>query len=81
MCQIVTSNFKPMKRFGEKLRTLRQQQGLTLQQLSEMLDVSTTHIWNIEHGRKTPNVAMVIKISDIFGVTADRLIRDELDLD
>ncbi len=70
-----------MKRFGKKLSTLRQQQELTLQQLSDILGVSTTHIWNIEHGRKTPNVAMVIKIARIFNVTSDQLIMDELELD
>jgi transcriptional regulator with XRE-family HTH domain len=46
-----------------------------------MLGVSTTHIWYIEHGRKTPNVAMVIKIARIFDVTSDQLIMDELELD
>ena len=70
-----------MQRFGEKLRILRQQQGLSLQQLGDMLDVSTTHIWNIEKGRKTPNVAMVIKICDVFGISCDKLIRDEFELD
>ncbi len=75
------SNFEAMKRFGEKLHTLRQRQGLTLQQFSDMLGVSTTHIWNIEHGRKIPNVAMVIKIARIFNVTSDQLIMDELELD
>jgi len=69
-----------VKRFGEKLYQLRQQRGLTLQQVSELLAVSTTHIWNIENGRKIPNVAMVLKVSDIFGVTADQLIRDELEI-
>lgn len=70
-----------MKRFGEKLHQLRQERGLTLQELSKLLGVSTTHIWNLENGHKSPNVALVIKISDIFGVTADQLIRDELDVD
>ncbi len=70
-----------MKRFGEKLRTLRQRRGMTLQELSQLLEVSTTHIWNIENGKKMPNVPMVIKVSDIFTVMADQLIRDELEVD
>ena len=70
-----------MKRFGEKLRTLRQQNGLTLRQLGEMLEVSNTFFLSIEQGRKTPNAAMILKIADIFGVTADQLMRDEVELD
>ncbi len=69
-----------MKRFGEKLRTLRERQDLSHRQLGDMLGIHQSHLWRMEHGKKTPNVAMVIKISDIFGVTADQLIRDELEL-
>lgn len=70
-----------MKRFGEKLRALRQRNGLTLRQLGEMLEVSNTFVLSIEQGRKTPNAAMILKIADIFGVTADQLMRDEVELD
>lgn len=70
-----------MKKFGEKLRTLREQRGLSLKQLGELLEVSKTYVWEMEKGQKTPNIAMLIKISNVFGVSADKLIRDELDLD
>lgn len=70
-----------MERFGEKLRTLRNQQGLTLRQLGDMLDVSHTYVGRMEKGKKTPNVAMVLKISQIFGVSVDILIKDELELE
>jgi len=70
-----------MKRFGEKVRALRQRDGLTLQQLSDMLDISTTHIWNIEHGKKTANAAMILKFADVFGVTTDQLMRDGLEVE
>jgi len=70
-----------MKRFGEKLRTLRRQRGLTMRQLGDKLGVSDSYVSKMETSDKTPNVAMVIKVSDIFGVTADQLIRDELELD
>ena len=70
-----------MKRFGEKLRTLRNRQNLSLRQLGDMLEVSHTFIAQLEKGDKTPNVAMVLKISQIFNVTADVLIKDELELE
>lgn len=70
-----------MKRFGEKLCTLRKQHGLTLTQLGDMLSVHNTYVSQMEKGKKTPNAAMILKIADIFGVTADQLMRDELELD
>jgi transcriptional regulator with XRE-family HTH domain len=69
-----------MQRFGEKLSILRKKRGLTTRQLGEMLGVYHTYISQIEKGKKIPNAAMIIKIADIFGVTTDQLMRDELEL-
>ncbi len=69
-----------MDRFGEKLRNLRKRRGFTQEQMSELLDVSRPYVAKLERGEKLPNVALVIKLSDIFGVTADQLIRDELEV-
>ena len=70
-----------MKRFGEKLRILRNRQGLTLRQLAEMLDVSHSYIGQMEREEKIPNVEMVLKISRIFDISTDVLIKDELELE
>ena len=74
------NNYESMEKFGEKLRTLREQQGLSLRQLGEKLDVSKNYIWNMEMGYKTPNIAMLIKIARLFNVTADQLIMDDQEL-
>ncbi len=70
-----------MKRFGEKLRTLRKRNGLTQKQVGDMLGVSRVYIVQLEKGQKTPNAAMILKIADIFGVCTDKLMRDEVELD
>jgi transcriptional regulator with XRE-family HTH domain len=70
-----------MKRFAEKLRTLRNQRGLTIRQLSDLLDVSFGYVGKMERGERLPNVAMLVKVADLFDVSLDRLIRDELELD
>ena len=69
-----------MKRFGEKLRMLRQRNQLTLRELGDRLAVSNTFVLSIEQGKKSPNAEMIIKIADVFGVTADQLMRDELEV-
>ena len=70
-----------MERFGEKLRTLRTQHGLTLRQLSDMLEVGYSYIGKMERGERIPNVAMLVRIADLFEVSLDKLIRDEVELD
>jgi len=69
-----------MQRFGEKLYFLRKNQNLTLLQLGNLLGVHNTYISQLEKCRRTPNAEMIIKISDIFNVTCDQLMRDELDI-
>jgi transcriptional regulator with XRE-family HTH domain len=70
-----------MKRFGEKLRVLRERRGLSLKQLGDQLEVGKNFVWEMEKGKKIPNIAMLTKICDIFGVSCDKLIRDELEID
>ena len=70
-----------MNRFGEKLRTLRERRSLSLKQLGDLLGVSKTFLWELEMGEKIPNIAMLTKICDVFGVSCDKLIRDEAELD
>ncbi len=70
-----------MKRFGEKLYTLRKRNKLSQRQLGEMLNVSGSHIGAIERGDKTPNAAMILEIADIFGVTPNQLMLDDDEVD
>jgi transcriptional regulator with XRE-family HTH domain len=71
-----------MKRFGEKLHTLRIHHGLTLSELAQQLGYqSHSYINEIEAGRKTPTTALVIKVADLFGVSTDALLRDKIEVD
>ncbi len=52
-----------------------------MRRLSEMLGVRDSYISQLESGDKIPNVAMLIKVADVFHVALDQLARDELELD
>jgi len=71
-----------MKRFGEKLRALRTQNDISLRKLAAMLGHSShSLVTSIERGEKKPSAELAIKIADLFNVTTDQLLRDELELD
>ncbi len=70
-----------MQRFGEKLALLRKSHGLTVRQLGKMLDVDHTYVSQLEKGKTKPSVAMILKISEIFEVSTDVLMKDVLNLD
>ena len=69
-------------RFGEKLRALRTQRGLTLKELASALGyIAHGHISELEAGKKLPTIEFVLKVANLFDVTTDQLLKDELDLD
>jgi transcriptional regulator with XRE-family HTH domain len=71
-----------MQRFGEKLRTLRLRHGISIRELTTALGYTGHgYIYDIERGKKKPNVEFVLRVADLFHVTTDQLIRDELELD
>lgn len=71
-----------MQRFGEKLHILRKQRGMTLKNLADELGFNSPgSVGDLESGRKKPSLEVVIRISRIFEVSVDQLVKDELSLD
>ena len=57
------------------LKKLRKQNKLTQRALAEALHISQTSVSKYERGESEPDLEMVIKMSDYFGVTIDEFIR------
>lgn len=60
--------------FGELLRELRRDRGMTQAELAERLFVSPLTVSSYECGRSTPDDATKIKIAKIFGVSLDYML-------
>jgi len=62
-----------MTPFGEKLRTLRRQRGLSLKRMAEDLHLSSAYLSALEHGhrgRPSPGLVMQI-IGDLMYTVVD----------
>ncbi len=71
-----------MQRFGEKLRTLRKRRGMTIKELAQAIGQTThSHISELETGKRPPSLEIALKISRMFSVSIDKLVKDELELD
>ena len=57
------------------LKTLRKKNKLTQRAVAEALHISQTSVSKYERGESEPDLEMVIKMSDYFGVTIDEFIR------
>ena len=72
------ANSEEMRRFGEKVRDLRRNRGMTLMGLAENLGYKTHgYISEIEAGKKVPSVGFLLAVADLFHVSVDDLVKDE----
>lgn len=65
-----------MATFGERLKILREQKGLTQEKLAEAVGVSRSTIGGYEAPSKErePDFEIVRRLADFFGVTVDYLV-------
>lgn len=59
---------------GERLFSLRQKSGESLQEVADAVGVSKAHVWELEKGRSAnPSFELVRKLAQHFGVALDVL--------
>lgn len=60
--------------FGDKLKKLREEKGMTQAELSKELNTSKTSIANYEGGTRKVPLDIIVKISKYFSVSVDDLL-------
>ncbi|MCM3708608.1 MULTISPECIES: helix-turn-helix domain-containing protein [Cytobacillus] len=66
--------------FAEKLKKERKEKGWSQEELAEKLYVSRQSVSKWENGQNYPSIEIIIKLSDLFGVTIDELLRSDGEL-
>lgn len=67
--------------FGEKLCSLRKKSGMSQEDLADMIKVSRQAVSRWETAGILPDAENIIKLSRLFGVSADYLLHDEYSSD
>ena len=60
--------------FGYRLRELRESKNLTQTQVAKRLNLSKTTISGYENNIKTPSLDVLVKLSILYGVSADYIL-------
>jgi transcriptional regulator with XRE-family HTH domain len=60
--------------FGERIRTLRTERGLTQERLAGKADLTTGFVNNVENGNKTPSLTTILKLARALEVDASELL-------
>ena len=63
--------------FAEKLSKLRNERGLTQQEMAKLIGVGIAQIRRYEKGKSSPTLEIIKNIARSLGVSADELIFDE----
>lgn len=63
--------------FGEKMKQLRNEKGLTQQQLAEELNITKRTIINYEGGKSYPTTDALPRIAAFFGVGVNNLMDEQ----
>lgn len=63
----------------EYLKKLREEHGYTMQAVADKLGISKQYYQRIEVGDRQQNmdITLAVKLSDIFGVTIQKIIEEE----
>ncbi|MBW2672110.1 MAG: helix-turn-helix domain-containing protein [Deltaproteobacteria bacterium] len=60
--------------FGNRLRQLRKEKGLTQAELAKLLSIGESTISFYESGKRQPDYETLIRIADLFNVSVDYLL-------
>jgi len=63
-------------RFGQKIRLLRKQQGISQEELGFKANLHSTHIGMIERGVKNISIETIEKLSNALGITISELFNE-----
>lgn len=67
-------------KFGEKLKQARIRADRTQEAVAKQIGVSRQSLSNWENDRTYPDLASVLKLSDLYGLSLDDLLREDMEL-
>jgi transcriptional regulator with XRE-family HTH domain len=55
--------------FGSRVRELRQERGITQEQLAELMGKTTEHISFLERGERSPSFEVIVDLAKSLGIS------------
>ena len=78
--KIMAEQEKKTVDIGQKIYEIRKSEGLSQTEFAEKFHVTRQTVSNWEHGKNYPDMEILIKISDEYGITFDELIKSDKEL-
>lgn len=68
-------NMDIRKKFGKKVKELRQAKGLSQEGLAHLAELDRTYIPSIEKGERNVSIEVIYKLSVAFGIKISELLK------
>jgi transcriptional regulator with XRE-family HTH domain len=65
-------------KLAEKIQAIRKQKNLSQEQLADLLNISRQSVSKWESGQSVPELDKIVQLSDIFSVSTDYLLKDNI---
>lgn len=62
------------KELGNTIRAARMKKGYTQEKFSEMLDITPSHLKQMEGGRRKPSVPLLFQMMELLDFSVDALV-------
>ena len=72
----MSESISPLTNYGERIRTLRNRQGMELEQLAELTETTPEMMNRIERSLAHPSFSMIERLAKVLGVPDEHLLRD-----
>lgn len=59
---------------AQNLKYLREQKGMNQNEMADVLEISQSAVGNWEQNHRKPDIEMIIRLAEYFGVTLDDLV-------
>lgn len=69
----------PSPGIGDRIRFMRRQRDMTLEQLSSTSRLTKSFVSKIERGLAVPSISTAMKLADSFGITVSQLLGEDHD--
>lgn len=66
-----------LKVVGQKIKTLRETQGISVQDLAQMTEISRMQLYRIEDGENPTSILILRRISKVLGIALSELVMEK----
>lgn len=63
--------------FAENVKKLREEKGLTQQELANLVEIAQPTIAQYEKGMKLPTIVTGVNLAEVLGTTCEKLVNDQ----